>query len=139
MAAFDASVSSSGHYIPTKAAVAVRPFLGYFQTIAKKCEEDLALSGAWGNERGDVAFDCRFARGLAKIRITVTRHPLTVELQLDLVIAQSQNAEFVITAAIDSSHLGRGYGPFSRTRPAWPYDRWLLSDGRTAERAERKS
>ena len=94
----------------TKAAISVEAFLldDHF-VVCEKGHRDLALGRIARNERGYLTHDGRFADRFANIRITTARHPFAVELHLELVMAQRQDAEFVAVITVETVCLRGGY------------------------------
>ena len=89
-----------------KATVGVSAFLRDDHFIRrKKGQGYFAILRLAGNERRDVAVDSRFTNCLANVRVTIARHPLAVELDLQLMLTECEHAKVVAGRFVDAIDL----------------------------------
>lgn len=97
----------------SESAVGIVTFLRDLHPVGQEGNRDFALCRVTGNKCGYVAFDSGFTHRFADIRIAASGHPLAVELDFQLVVAQSEDAELAAAIPIKAVYLVGGDRPAS--------------------------
>ena len=105
-ARFDSAVLSVGHDVVAKATRSIAAFLSDHHLVGrKKGHDNFAILRLTGNESRNVAVDGRFANCFADVRITIASHPLSVELDLQLIVTECEDAKVVAVRFVDAIDL----------------------------------
>ena len=105
-AGFHPGVCSPGHYVVPEAAIDIATFLLDDHFVAEKRHGDFAFRCVARDESRDLAFGHCFSDRLTNIWVAAARHPFTVELNLQFVMAQGENPNVVAVIFVDAVDLG---------------------------------
>ena len=131
-ARFNSAISPGGDDVVSESTVGVQTFLLDFHFAFEKGHRDFAFGRVAGYERGHVSFNRGFANGFTYVRIPAAGHPFAIELHLQFVLAQRENAKVIPIVPVETVDLSRRDGAHG-----WPGtgSRFLCD----SERARRKN
>jgi len=112
-----------------KAAIDICAILLCDEFAGQERQGDLAPFGVWRNERGDITLDGGFADCVTRVHTLHQGYVNAIELHLQLVVAQGENAKLTFVEAINAVELSRSDDLISSPRLRRSCALWLVRGG----------